>query len=345
MKTLNLFSALILALSLGACSEKSDEKKSAPMDPDVLIPNQLEYTKPNPGVRLTKEQATEMKKLFTNRSTLNLPPGALVFPRKDMSAAERVQKQAQLAKEDPASFQLLMDLKANCDIKSHEPQVRTNLPTDNSIKSFDQLKVGDYVELSNSDSLKGSNCPADYSSDGFGRLMVDFNESTQEKANLALSAKLNQKIDLRILKEEYAQKLKSRGLIVDGEISGLSVVKTGPEGGKWKVLAKFNMGGAYYTLENSLPYKTENEFLLITSSDKQASQLETLELITRTEIVFPNFKAALENHYQIAGNKVVVSETYVNGHLMSEVELQELFGDFNQNSVETTRKLVQGLNL
>jgi len=331
MKT-SLLTALPLCFALVACTNNSS---STPKSNAVIVPNNLEFTKPAVGPRITKAQASEIKSTFVTKPMMILPPGELVFPDKDMPAYEKEAKERELARQDPNSYQLLKELRAGC-AKGH-PTMSFNatFPTDSvtAENAFDVLQIGDMYSFNASAGLTGANCPVSLS--GSTALGADVISIDRDDRSGSATASTGFKLNAVMKNPKYAGLLGTRGVIVDTNLSGLAIRREVAKGFRDSALVTFNLAGTYLSLAADIPYSTEVRVLIKSNGEKQS----TSEIVTKTQLTFPNFSASLEAHINTENETIVNEEYYLNGHSMTKQDLQELFGDNTPNSLSQTKQV------
>lgn len=327
-----------LTLFLAACSKSS--KSSEPVVPTV--PASLEFTKPIPGEKLTREQVQEVKKMFSNRPMMQLPPGELIF-QSELTDAEKKAMEADLFKNDPMSYKMLKEIQPNCTVQNPIPQINTSLPQkpDGSYDGSNPKK-GDFISMTITAGLTSANdaCPLNAGLSFGGGIKVE--ELNASNGQATLSGEIGFKGQGQVLKSEYAQLLKAHGLVIDTNLSGLTAIKQNLA----DLIVKFRLAGSYHSLESVIPYDSSVEFLTrgaSTSEDDNAALTGTVEVVMKTLIRFPKFVINVEIHAagKNGSEEMTTQEIYVNGHPMTQKEFEDLFGD--QNPAGGLDKKIQGL--
>lgn len=323
----SLLSVAMMALFLSACS---DSKDSAPAIPTV--PENLGFQKPVPGKKLTREQLLEVQSMFADKPMMKLPPGELIFDR-EMDSYEKYQQEQSLRYSDPMSYSMLKDIQDNCAVQDPQESFNTSLPQnpDGSLNG-DNLKAGDFVNINVVAGIKSGNrnCPANLSlSAGANAKLHKFDAQKQE---MTVSAEAGFKGNGQILKPAYSNLLKSKGLIVDTNMSGVTAVMEN----KSDVVVRFRLAGSYHSLQTTIPYDSNVAFLvkgatLSQEEDYDAPETGTVEWLMKTVIKFPKFEVNVEVHAQgkNGAGEMDKMEFYVNGHFMTQEEMERLFGQDN----------------
>lgn len=321
MKKIGLFPALLFVV---ACTNNNS---STPTDDGgVVVPNNLSFSKPAIGPKLTKAQAQEIKNTFTaKKPMMMLPPGELIFPSKDMPPYEKAQKEQQLAMQDPNAYKLLLDIRKSCSKGHPSLNFDATFPADEvtAENPFDVLQKGDKVSYNASAGLAGSNCPVD--------LMGSFGMNAEVKSvdaqarTASASAGTGTKLTAVMKNPTYARLLGTRGIIVDAGISGLAVHREVVKGANDKALVSFKLAGTYLSLAADIPYSTTYTVL----ANKMGETESTMEVVSTTELTYPNFKASLVVHFVTSFDKQDKPqiEAYLNGRPVSEADLKDLFGE------------------
>jgi len=341
----NAFCFLLgVALMTAACSENKSNSNPVP-----AVPERLEFSKPQQGNKLTKAQIEEIKSTFSNKQTMVLPPGDLVYIPKGMTVKERQKKEAELALQDSNSYQLLKLIQSNCNKGRPTTTFEASFPS-NGNTNMNNLRSNDRMSYSSSASLtEKSSCPVDLNTAADTRLKLDDINQSAKTATLSLGLQFNGKG--LMLNPTYAQLLGARGLLMQTSLSGLAsrLDTTG------KALLNFSLSGSYYGLSTEIPYTMTYQILSRAKNVTEVKNPETEEVslestpegseaVISTELKMSNFTARIDVHQLINSESKSTSEIYVNGNLMSQKEFDDLFGNKNPSGSITNNELVQSLN-
>jgi len=297
------------------------------------VPEHLNFTRPEAGPRLTKSQVEEIRKTFSSRPMMVLPPGELVFPAKDSTPADQRKSEQELARRDANSYAMLKDIQSNC-MKGH-PTLRLDatFPTDGDLQ-LENLKVNDHFWGDYRTSLSGDQCPVNVALGSAAAGRVDSVDARTK--SIAGSGSYSTKGQLLIKNPRYARLLKSRGIIVDSSISGLAAMKDTQN----RAFVTFKLAGTYLSLSQNIPYDMNVQVV----SQTNAKQKTFSEVVMSTEIKLSGFTAHIVSHSSgWSDSKKQKSELYINGHLTSEKEFGELFGEQNPAGFAQKNGVVQTL--
>jgi hypothetical protein len=326
-----------LALSLlAACSSQKSEQSAPPSG--EFVPKNIQFTKPPVGPELSKEQAALVKKEFTVNSTMVLPPGELIFPDKNSSAADLAKKEAELKQKDPNSFALLTDIRSSC--KKGHPTVKfdTTFPTD-EVKDENDLWVNDKVEGSGTAALVGSACPVEYSGGiGFSGVVTDKNDVQKE---ISGKAGYNFKMNAVMKNSQYAKLLGARGMILESSIDGLAVRRDVVVSKFDRALITYNIHGSYLSLKSEIPFSIEVKALAEGNSKSPVNS--KVDMVAAAKIQMPGFSVDIVFHQISQDDTILSKEIYLNGHSITEAQLNELFGANNPIAMTQKNEIIKTL--
>ncbi len=328
MKSLKIISCGMLGLLAIACS-KSDTA-SAPRVP--AVPASLSFQKPAVGAELTKSQVAELKTIFSKKSVMVLPPGELVFPAKNTDPSELAWKESLLARQDPNSAQMLKDIRSGCSKIRPTGNVDATFPLDGA--NLENLKAGDKLDYSASAGLSGNACPSPFkASSGTGMRVEQIDNASQSGT---ATGEFNTNLQASIANPRYAQLLNSRGVIMESRVSTIASLADAKSSGVFTV----SMSGTYLTLDASIPFSMEVQYLGRQTSTKDAFA----EVVMKTSVRFPQQPIEIVVHSVGTGSQSQSSsEIYINGHLTSQAQYEELFGKNNPAGNESSNSALQVL--
>ncbi len=321
-----LLPLIAFGLLIGCGKEKSKETTEAP-----FVPNELAFTKPTAGQKLTKEQINETKILLSTNDKLILPPADLVFGTKKMSTEELKQKEESIRIRDTDSYQLLKDIQSNCQIERPTTKVDASFPTTGD-HSLENLRSDDHYIIESIAGVKGDKCPVKYNV-AFSA-SAKANEVNQSAKRLKASGSMAYKTQAFMVAPKYQTLLNSRGVVVDSNISGLALKQDANN----KMMIKFDISGTYYTLNKEIPYSANAQVLADGSDTNKNSNVE---MIINMKLTTPSFPINVDIHTKTSSdNKITIEEYYVNGNQMSKDEFNALFGKENP-AVSSSKTLVK----
>jgi hypothetical protein len=308
------------ALVLSACSKKDDNKVNASPE----IPNALSFSKPAPGVKLTLQQAAQIKKAFASKPSMILPPGELIFTPKDMTPELKAQKEQELKEKDQNSYELLKMVQTDCVKDRPTSHIEATFPIDGD-DAKRNLRAGDYASMSGAAGLAGAKCPVDtVATTGMGARIEERNiDADSGKA----SVNLTQSLKAVMKNARFAELLGARGMIVQSSISALmvsrEVSKEKPSG---RAMIQMNLGGSYLSLTQDIPFSASYQALI---NEKGGN-----EVVVSAHIQMKDFAFDLDVHgSQLSENRPPVSEAYLNGYPVTQKDLDDLFGKNSPSEV------------
>lgn len=317
---------IALGLLIGCGKDKSKESTEAP-----FVPTELTFTKPTVGQKLSKEQITEAKNLFSTNDKLILPPADLVFASKKMSAEELKQKEESIRTRDADSYQLLKDIQGNCQIERPTTKIDASFPTTGD-HSLENLKSDDHYNVESLAGIKGDKCPVKYNV-AFS-VAAKANEVNQDAKRLKASGSMAYKTQAFMVAPKYQTLLNSRGIVVDSNVSGLAIKQDTSN----KMMFKFDLSGTYYTLNKEVPYSANVQVLADGNDSNKKSNVET---IINMKLTTPSFPINVDIHTKVTSDdKTLLEEYYVNGNSMSKAEFDALFGRENP-AMNSSKHLVK----
>lgn len=321
-----ILSLIALSLLIGCGKEKSKDSTEAP-----FVPKELAFTKPTQGQKLTKEQISEAKKLFSTNDKLILPPADLVFASKKMPAEELKQKEESIRTRDADSYQLLKDIQNNCLIERPTTKVEASFPTTGD-HSLENLKSDDHYNIESLAGLKGDKCPVRY--DVAFALSAKANDVNKSAKTLKASGSMGYKTQAFMINKKYQTLLNSRGIVVDSNVSALAIKQDISN----KMMLKFDLSGTYYSLTKDVPYSANVQILADGNDNNKNSNVE---MIINMKMTIPNFPLNVDIHTKTdSDSKILLEEYYVNGNSMSKEEFDSLFGKENP-AVNSSKTLVK----
>lgn len=337
----NCLLVIAIALSLCACNNSSSDSKSVPAVPEVLT-----FSKPFAGPKLTDSQVKEIKAVFATKSSMMLPPGDLIYAPKSRTAEERAEKESELKKNDPRSYEFLKAIQANCNKGRPTTSINATFPTDGD-GALNNLRTNDLMSFSSQAVLKEkSGCPVDFDATlSLGAKVEDIN---QDNLSGTISAGMNFNSRALALNSDYAKLLGKKGLVIQSSISGLaSLLDT-----KGKGLLTFTLTGSYHGLETEVPFTMNVQVLSVGETQGKKRSFDKIEMSTvrsesvmNSELKMSNFTARIDVHQLMnAEGKIVSDEIYVNGHLTTREEFEHLFGTKNPAGSITNNSVVTTLN-
>lgn len=320
---LSLLAIPLVGISLltGACS-KSEDKKPASSD----IPGALTFSKPTPGAKLTRAQVDQIKKTFSTKSTMILPPGELIFSPKSLTPEEKAKKEQALKIQDPNSYDLLKSVQANCAKERPTSHVEATFPIDGE-DAKKSIRAGDYMSFNASAGLGGSACAVDASgSYGFSARADERNlDADSGKASTGFSMGLK-----AIMKDpKFAKLLGARGFIVQSSLSGLVVSReVSKDRPSARAMIQSDVTGSYLSLTEEIPYSTSIQML---NTEKGGS-----DVIVTARLQMKDFSFSLDMHaYQPVANQPGINELYLNGYAVTQSDIDNLFGTNDPTKVGT----------
>lgn len=319
---------------LSACG-RNESKNDQPAPPS--IPDTLGFSKPAVGAQLTQAQALEVKEAFSKKEMMVLPPGELIFPRKD--DRELAKKEKDFSKESPAGYEMLREIRSLCSKTRPTSNLEAQSPT-NGDTSYENLRTGDKFSFrSFLGALSGESCPVDATLDAGLGVSVDQIDQAQKTGAFRVNSVVKGKAIS--MNPKYSQLLQKRGMLVDSTLTGLAS-KMDTQG---KLLVTYNLAGTYYSLEHDIPYSMKVQILSRGNEKNETSGTEIVpsysEVVLTTNLNMPKFSVEVVSHI-VSDGASSKSEIFVNGHPMSQAEFDGLFGNQNpaansqSNSVLTT---------
>lgn len=329
---------IAIAIAMSACSEDKKETKGTPQVPEVLA-----FSKPSPGRQLTKDQVKEIEEAFSNKETMMLPPGHLIFKPKDMSAAEHERKSSELLLQDRNSYAFLKAINANCNKGRATSSIEASFPTNGdmqieNLRTNDRASVGSQVRISDR-----SGCPVDV--DGQFSMNAKIEEIDQSANKATVSAGMGYGIKLISLDPKYSQLLGKRGLILQTSISGLGTVADT----QGRAMLSFNLNGSYLSLNEEIPVSMSvqvlNRLKKVEGSKEREYADDGKQVISITIIKMKTFEARIDSHQLFDAKGILTAEeVYVNGHLMAAADVRKIFGKDNPATSAKSNTVIQVLN-
>lgn len=311
---------LTVACLLIACSKNEDKPVNSAANGGV--PDSIQFTKPAIGPVLSSAQIDELKREFTVKSKMKLPPDSLIFPTKDMSKAEQMLLEEKLKREDPNSYDLLLQIRANCKKGRANMKYAATIPLD-EVNSEADLAPGDKVDGSASAALVGSNCPLDYG----GGIGMNAEVTGKDESSVSGNGGYNVKFNGVMKDGKYANLLGARGLLLDAGISAMAVRRDVVANKNDRILADFKMTGTFLSIKNSIPFSADVKALISNTLKDDKVSNASLEIIADLKIQMPNFSANLVIHQKQKDNVVTEAEYFLNGHEKTKEELSQIFGE------------------
>lgn len=324
----------IIALSLMTigCSKSSDNSK-----PQSAVPESLEFSKPNPGKKLSEAEIREVQTIFADKPMMTLPPDELIFPDEKMTPEERSRMEEELKVTEPKSYMMLKEIQNHCQILNTKQDVRVNFPIGNDGQIVpENLKAGDSMTVSSARAVTGTlPCPGNHDLNLSFDLkldQIDYNKEVPKKSSAQMSANLNLKNSLKLLKPEYAQLLKANGMIVDGQLSSTAVILNE----NLDFIFRTNISGQYNSIKTTIPYSSSLQILLKGVKVQSAETSEktstgNMEMVMNTSLKLPNFDVIVDVHLisKNGSEKPTLLEVYLNGHKIETDKAQTIFGAEN----------------
>ncbi len=338
MKKYDLYVGVILvATILSACEPPKKDKIS--IEGANVIPQSLKFEAPPAGAELTQDQISEIKKEFSVKSTMILPPGALFFPDKKLTQNEINRMENELKAKDLNSYELLLETKNNCKQSQNQIKYEATFPTDKPI-DINQLTISDKIEASVSAAIAGDNCPIAYTGGlSLSGNVTDKNDQTKE---LAVKAGYNIKVSAVMKNPKYAELLGLRGMVVDASISGLAAKKELVSGNLVRLLISFKLSGSYLSLKSDIPYSAEVKVL--GESNSLDTTQNSFEIVANLDLKMKGFDTNLIFHQVMKNNIVISKVVYVNGHVKTDEQLKALFGKNIPNPIAQSQAVMQSFN-
>jgi hypothetical protein len=104
---------------------------------------------------------------------------------------------------------------------------------------------------------------------------------------------------------------------------------------KSDAIVRFRLTGSYHSINATIPYDSNVAVLVRGATYSQGEDFDapatgTIETVMKTVIQFPKFRVHVDVHAQGKnGAEMDKAEFYVNGHLMTQEEIEKLFGRDN----------------
>lgn len=321
-----------LPLIISACTDNT-AKKPSPME--LKVPDSVQFVKPEPGQKLTKDQVEQIKKMLGKKAVMELPPGELIFPHNDTPKSEIAKQEEKLRRTDVNSYNLLKEIQGTCGKGRPTGHVEATVPLDGG--PVDNMQAGDNAGMSGSAGLLGTNCvmPLDVGA-GASMKVEEIDKVNREGM---LSANLNEKVNILMKNPKYAQLLNSRGVMLNLNVSGLAVMREDEldktRVASSKVHMKFKIAGSYLTLDNEIPLNVEVEGI-----SKETATQSTFESLFSADLKFPGFNVNIVRHETGLWDKNPpwngerTLKIYVNGFEVTEDEFREIFGQSQEPIVK-----------
>jgi hypothetical protein len=299
------FLILAILILLVSCSE-DDISKTAP---GPMIPDELVFAKPVKGQKLSPAQESDLQNHLGGRSPMVVPNAAMVFETGKLSKAQLLQQEASLQAQDENSFQLFKDIQAHCTKQRPTVQHSGTGPYDGDL-AFENLKTGDRIRSDFKASIEGNDCPV--ATDMSYKLDAKASEIRDENTG-TINAHASQNGRAIILSPKYAQLFKTRGLILNSEISGLNVRQDSQS----KFLFKYSIRGGYMSLTEDIPFNGEATTLV---REARSGGQRTTETVAMLVLRFKGLPVYIDIHQARS------TAYYVNGHEMPEEDFNKIFG-------------------
>ncbi len=311
------------SLMLSACAKKDDGAPAAAPG----VPKTLAFSKPTPGEKLTRDQAQQIRIAFSNKPSMILPPGELIFVPKEMTPAMQARQEAELRSKDSNSYDLLKQIQANCVKSRPTVHAETTLPADGQ-DAKNSFKAGDYMSVNLTGGLSGTACAVDaLGAIGYSARVDDRNTGDDTaKASGAFTSDIK-----AVMKDQrFAKLLGSRGLLVQNNLSGLVVMRqVSADKPVANMLIQTNLTGSYLSLEKDIPFSSTIQIL---SNENGGS-----ESVMSFKINMTSFSFGLDIHTaQASVNAIPTQEMYLNGYPTTQAEINALFGSNSPAQVANT---------
>jgi hypothetical protein len=216
-----------------------------------------------------------------------------------MSKAEQMLLEEKLKREDPNSYDLLLQIRANCKKGRANMKYAATIPLD-EVNSEADLAPGDKVDGSASAALVGSNCPLDYG----GGIGMNAEVTGKDESSVSGNGGYNVKFNGVMKDGKYANLLGARGLLLDAGISAMAVRRDVVANKNDRILADFKMTGTFLSIKNSIPFSADVKALISNTLKDDKVSNASLEIIADLKIQMPNFSANLVIHQKQKDNVV-----------------------------------------
>ncbi len=379
-------SSLLLApLLIIACAQEKpvvSDKIKAP----TKIPSSLNFVSQKPGIALSEAQKKVLQDTFSQKNLHILPPGDLLFPDAKATDQEIAAKEEALKLKDETSYKLYKSIKANCEQKRPTKHIDATFPISGEtsldsfqisfptadVKGFENLQLNDHLTMKFEAGIsdKSSNtCPVDFSL-GYNVSATVKEIDSKIPANGKATGKGNLVGSFRINNKDFQTLFGSRGLLMNSNLTGLTVQKdtTGNS------LVKMVLNGSYLAVQKKagtetgtttgtttvlvdkqIPFNMTMDVLekrvSKTENGKKIVDIET-EAVTRTNITLEEFKVAFEVHeittkQQYEDNSTSAlktkKEVFINGHQSTDSNLNLLLNSKNLATSSKNNKILNAL--
>ncbi len=318
------------ALTLASCANNSDDGFGKDGQ-KVLRPQQLNFQVPIKEVELTKEQVAQLKRTFSQKPSIQIPPSELLLKDQDSKLSrEDILEQQRLENEfrytaSPESYEFYKSLRNKCSKQHGTLSFDATVPLE-KITSISDVKTGDHLTTSLFGEYGGPGCDAEAS----GTLGYKVKADRIEKDGLA-SAEASYSLKALLKNSKYANLLKSKGIVATSSISGV-VGKQSVDLDSDRDLSanlKFKINGSYFTVTDEIPVSTAvSVYAKPTNTKGVETQIEAVTIVK-----MPTFSVSVVVQLHIIDRQDgrdairLVENYYVNGYLKTEAELKDLFGD------------------
>lgn len=343
MKTYLMSSTLLASLLfLASCASESDTKAMN----GVARPQKLTFSKPALGAPLTKEQAKEIKRVFSQKPSLQIAPSELLLKDRDSKLSVEDLYELQMKEQEfqymasAESYELYKAMRKNCQKQHATLNFDATIPLE-KVTSASDLKTGDHVSSSLVADYNGATCDVEAS----GKMSYSGKVERLEKDGVA-SAEAAYSLKALMKNPKYASLLKSRGIVASSSISGV-VAKQNVNTESLmdsELNLKFNLDGSYFTLESEIPVNSLYSIYAQPVDEKSALVQAEIHM----QVKMPDFAAVVDA--QLEGisysdgrpYKTTMEKYYVNGHEKTVEELRDLFGETlkSEKSLEMTQSFL-----
>ena len=333
-------SLLLTASFFSSCANNDDDKKSAVVD--QARPRPLNFSVPAAGAELTKAQIYELKQVFSQKPSIDLPPSRLLL--KDPVSKMSEDQIWELQREEyemrytasAETYALYMSLRNTCHKQSATLNFDATIPTE-KITDITDLKTGDHLIASTSGAYGGAACDVDVS----GNVNYSIKADRLDKDGLATGS-ASYSLKALMKNPKYAKLLRSRGIMATSSVSGVVAKQTlnSDDLTDGEANLKYNINGSYFTLNNEIPF-TSSYTIYGKPVSEASGRLQTETII---EVKMPTFSAQLLTQIEAIvfkdgkQNRIISQDYYLNGHKKTVQEISEIFNDLNS---EKSAEIIQ----
>ena len=276
----------------------------------------VQFSQSHPGPMPTDQQIDEIKSFFSGKaSQIETVQGMdLVFDSSSPNSTYRAKREADLQKNFPADYAIVMNLRKLCLPQRIETSHDATFPVNSNDQkeSFINVRSGDKMELAYKANLP-SQCPVE---------MIIYSDSklaATDKIEKATEGKLNGQhssgFKVEIKDEDLKNRLKLKSFEITSMINVDTLTQVAENGVVHGGYGKGSYSGSFANLERTISFDTTFEV----SGDKANNTvLQTIDFNLASG------KTTLTIH-AVTKDSVKTTSYYLNGNSITEQRLRELF--------------------